>query len=146
MKSGDDLPENIKQFLPSKPLILFDGVCNLCQGSVQFAISRDKNAKLMFASLQSEIGEKIRTALNINDSEINTIIFIDSGKVYTRSTAALNVAKYLDGGWKYLSYLKIFPRFIRDTVYKIIARYRYVWFGKQSECWLPTPDLKKRFL
>lgn len=146
MKSGVILPDRLINIVPTKPLMLFDGICNLCQGGVQFYINHDKTGKIMFASLQSALGREVSQVMNFDEGEINTMLFIENGKIYTQSDAALNVTKYLDGGWKYLSYLKIFPKFLRNFVYKIIAKNRYNWFGKQNECWLPSPDLKKRFV
>ena len=145
MKSGIILPDRLINMVPSKPLMLFDGVCNLCQGGVQFYISHDKSGKIMFASLQSALGREVSQAMNFKEGEMNTMLLIENGRIYTQSDAALNTTKYLDGGWKILRYLKIFPKFLRDFVYGIVAKNRYRWFGKQNECWLPTPDLKKRF-
>ena len=130
----------------SSPIILFDGVCNLCNGAVQFAIERDPTAIFRFASLQSDFGQSI-LAQNVVDTEGgDTIVLLENGKVYDRSTAALRVARQLSGWIKYLYVFIFVPKFIRDFVYKIVAKNRYRWFGKQESCWLPTKELKARFL
>ena len=130
----------------SSPIILFDGVCNLCNGAVQFAIERDPTAIFRFASLQSDFGQSI-LAQNVVDTEGGgTIILLENGKAYDRSTAALRVARRLSGWIKCLYVFIIVPKVIRDFVYKIVAKNRYRWFGKQESCWLPTKELKARFL
>ena len=128
-----------------QPLILFDGVCNLCTGSVQFVLKRDKEKKFTFASLQSTTGQKLLAQFNLPNNTFNSFILYQDGKVYTRSTAALKMFQQLRG-WKWVKIFWIVPKFIRDGVYNLIARNRYKWFGQKSECWLPTPELKERFL
>ena len=129
----------------NKPVILFDGVCNLCSGSVQFILKRDKEKKFMFASLQSNYGQTLLKQLELPTDTFNSFILYDSGKIFTRSTAALKMFAQLKG-WRWVKILWIVPKFIRDAVYDLIAKNRYKWFGKKEECWLPTPDLKARFL
>lgn len=129
-----------------QPVILFDGVCNLCNGFVQFVINNDPGEKFRFASLQSEFAQKELPKHNVNPEIINTVILLQEGKIYTRSTAALKIARKLDGFWKIFYVLMIFPRFIRDRGYHFIAKNRYKWFGKKESCMIPTPDLKKRFI
>ena len=131
---------------PEKPLVLFDGVCNLCSAAVQFVIEHDPEGKIMFASLQSERGQAILQHLGMQTEVFDTFVFIENGQVYTRSTAALKEVRYFSGLWKYLYALIIVPKPIRDFVYNIVARNRYRWFGKKNACWLPTPELKMRFL
>lgn len=126
-------------------VVLFDGVCNLCSGAIQFVIKRDPLVKFHFASLQSNYGQQLLTQLELNTESLYSIILIQDGKFYQRSDAALEIARKLSGGWPLLYGLKIFPRFLRDAVYNFIARYRYRWFGKKDACWIPTPDLKARF-
>lgn len=127
-----------------QPIIFFDGVCNLCNGAINFIIDRDKTAYFRFAPLQSKEAAKcIPTSVRENT---DSIILLDSGKIYSKSTAALKVAKDLDGLWKTFYVLIIFPKFIRDFVYDFIARNRYNWFGKRETCRLPTEDIKNRFL
>lgn len=128
-----------------KPLLLFDGMCNLCTGSVQFIIKRDPTAKLSFAALQSKVGQHILEQFNLPQNELKSLVFYENGKVYTRSTGALRVAKHLSGLWPLLYVLMLFPRFIRDAVYDWVGRNRYRWFGKKTTCWMPTPELNSRF-
>jgi predicted DCC family thiol-disulfide oxidoreductase YuxK len=129
-----------------KPIVLFDGVCNLCNGAVQFIIKRDKKKQFLFASLQGKSGNEFLKRFDLPDNVFNSFILIEGDKVYTRSTAALRVAKKLRGGWKLLYGLMIVPRFIRNVVYNVIAKNRYKWFGKKDECMVPAPELKERFL
>lgn len=131
---------------PDKPLVLFDGVCNLCNASVQFIIEHDPEGKIMFASLQSERGQAILQHLGMKMDDFDTFIFIEKGVAYTRSTGILKEIRYFKGGWRFLYAFIVIPRPIRDFFYNIVARNRYRWFGKKNECWLPTPELKMRFL
>ena len=126
-------------------IVLFDGVCNYCNAMVNFAIRNDKKAILKFAPLQSEAGKILKEEYKIT-SEIDSVIFIEQGKVYTYSDAAICIAKYLRWPAKALYGLKIIPEFIRQPFYKWIAKNRYKWFGKKEACMVPTPDVKSRFL
>ena len=128
-----------------KPVILFDGVCNLCNGSVQFILKRDKKQKFLFASLQSGYGQNLLKQFNLPTDIFNSFIFYENGKIYTRSTAALKMFEQLKG-WKWVKIFWAVPKFLRDAVYNLIARNRYKWFGKKEECWVSAPDLKARFL
>jgi len=128
-----------------KPVILFDGVCNLCTGSVQFILKRDKEKRFLFASLQSSYGQDLLRQFDLPTNTFNSFILYQDGKVLTRSTAALEMFQQLKG-WKWVKIFRIVPKFIRDAVYNLIAKNRYKWFGQKNECWLPTPDLKGRFL
>ena len=128
------------------PVIFFDGVCNLCTGSVQFVIRHDPSRKFRFASLQSEIGQSVLSEHHLPAESFGSFLLYDQGRLYTKSTAALRVCKQLSGGWKLLSVFLIVPPFIRNAVYDLIARNRYRWFGKKEACWLPTPELKSLFL
>tara|TARA_R110002020_G_scaffold155322_2_gene336277 strand:- start:800 stop:1207 length:408 start_codon:yes stop_codon:yes gene_type:complete len=127
-------------------IILFDGVCNLCNSSVIFAIKRDKSDVFRFAALQSEIGEQLTSKYNIDTSKTDSIILIDGEKYYEKSSAALHIAKYLSGGWPLLYFFIILPKFIRDSVYNFIAKNRYKWYGKKESCMIPTPELQAKFL
>ncbi len=129
-----------------QPVILFDGVCNLCNSSVLFIIQRDPQAKFRFASLQSDFGKAQMQRFGLNNSELNSVLLIKQGILYQKSNAALEVARNLTGGWPLLYGLKIFPVFLRDWVYNWIARNRYRWFGKKDACMIPTPELKSRFV
>lgn len=127
-------------------LVLFDGVCNFCNFWIQFALKRDQKGKLKFTSLQGETAHQLLPRYHIDPTVLTSVIFIDDGKVYRESSAALCVCRYLDGGWKLLYGLMIIPVFIRDGIYKWIGRNRYKWFGKTETCMLPTPEQRTRFL
>lgn len=128
------------------PVILFDGVCNLCNTSVQFVIKHDTKRLFRYASLQSSFGEKILKENNLSADVFNSFILFENDTIYTRSTAALLVAKRLNGFIRILYGFIIIPEFIRNAVYNFIARNRYRWFGKRETCWLPSPELKELFL
>ncbi len=127
------------------PVILFDGVCNLCNASVQFIIKHDTKKQFRFASLQSNLGEKTLRHFNLPANEFNSFILLDKSKIYTKSEGALRVAKELKGVSCLLYAFIIVPRFLRDSVYSLIARNRYKWFGKKDACMTPTPELKNLF-
>lgn len=127
------------------PVILFDGVCNLCSGAVQFIIRRDTAARYRFASLQSVAAKSLLKDFNISE-ELKTFILIENNQVYKRSTAALRVARHLTGAWPLLYGFIIIPAFMRDAVYDWIGRNRYRWFGKKEECMIPSPSIQSRFL
>jgi predicted DCC family thiol-disulfide oxidoreductase YuxK len=131
--------------MEESPTILFDGVCNYCNAMVNFAIRNDHNAVLKFAPLQSSAGKSLKEKYNI-DSEIDSVIFIEQGKLYTYSEAAIRIARHLTWPAKTLYGLIIVPKFIRQPFYKWIAKNRYRWFGKKDECMVPTPSIKSRFL
>ncbi|MBL8604737.1 MAG: thiol-disulfide oxidoreductase DCC family protein [Myxococcales bacterium] len=130
------------------PVVLFDGVCSLCQGSVQFLIARDAAARLRFASLQSEPGRALLRAHGVTppEGDPDSILLVSEGRVYDRSDAILRIAGFLPHIWSLGRALLFVPRGLRDRVYKWVARNRYRWFGKTEVCWMPTPELKKRFL
>jgi predicted DCC family thiol-disulfide oxidoreductase YuxK len=127
-------------------VILFDGVCNLCNGFVQFTIERDKDQYFKFASLQSEAAKEILASFGLDNRSLSTVILVENGQYYTKSTAGLTIISRFGGFWSLVKVLLIFPKFIRDVVYDFIARNRYKWFGEKESCWIPTPELKKRFL
>lgn len=128
------------------PIILFDGVCNLCNRSVQLVIRHDAQGVFRFASLQSEVGQRLLQQSGLDTTHFSSLVLVDRDKVFTQSDAALKIALYLGGFWRLLSIFRLVPRFIRNAVYAWIARNRYQWFGKTESCWLPTPELKARFL
>ncbi|WKK77835.1 DCC1-like thiol-disulfide oxidoreductase family protein [Marivirga salinae] len=127
-----------------KPIIFFDGVCNLCNGAINFIIDRDKKGHFKFAPLQSNVAKNYVSQQIINNTD--SIILWKADQLYSKSTAALKIARHLDGAWKGLYVLIIIPKFIRDFVYDIIAKKRYKWFGKRDSCRMPTKDIKNRFL
>lgn len=132
--------------LKADKIVLFDGVCNLCDSSVKFIIQRDKKGVFKMASLQSEIGIQLQNQYNQNTSELNSVLLIENGKLYSKSTAALRIAKHIDGLWKVWSIFLIIPAPIRDIVYDFIGKNRYRWFGKQDACMMPDKSIKSRFL
>lgn len=128
------------------PVILFDGVCNLCNGSVLFIIKRDPRSQFYFAALQSDFGNKQLKNFGLPATELNSVLLIKGGTLYQKSNAALEIAKHLSGLWPALYIFKIIPPFLRDGIYTWVARNRYRWFGKKDACMIPTPELKSRFL
>ena len=129
-------------------IVLIDGVCHLCQGLTKWIIQRDGKGSFHFASLQSEIGQKLLAHGGLSLHAMDTFVLIEKGDYYTRSTAALHIAKKLGFPYKLASVFLIIPNVIRDKVYNVVARNRYRWFGKDEEdaCMLPTPEIRKRFL
>jgi predicted DCC family thiol-disulfide oxidoreductase YuxK len=127
-------------------VIYFDGVCNLCNASVDFVIKRDKNKKFRYASLQSETGQKILAENKFNKSDYDSFILEHKGNVYIKSTAALQVALNLGFPINLMGIFLIIPSFIRNWVYELIAKNRYKWFGKKETCRLPSPEERALFL
>jgi predicted DCC family thiol-disulfide oxidoreductase YuxK len=130
-----------------KQIVLFDGVCNLCNRSVQFVIRHDPNDRFRFASLQGETGRKLLAERGIDTASTDSIILIDPGvALYIKSDAALELARNLKGyGWLPVLFGWL-PRSLRDAAYDLVARNRYRWFGKQEQCMVPSPELRGRFL
>jgi len=130
----------------TKMVVLFDGVCNLCNSSVQFILTRDKKQQFLFGSLQGAYGQATLLKYHLPTDQLNSFMLLEGEKLYTHSSGALRMLKHLGGGWQLLYAFIIVPKFIRDGVYNWIARNRYKWFGKQESCWLPKPEWKARFL
>lgn len=130
----------------SHSIILFDGVCNLCNSSINFVIKRDKNETFKFATLQEEPGILLLKRYGIDTVDTDSIILIENGKAHIKSTAALRVARKLSNAWPLLYGFILVPPFIRNWVYSYIAKNRYKWYGKQESCMIPTPALKDKFL
>jgi predicted DCC family thiol-disulfide oxidoreductase YuxK len=126
-------------------VVLFDGVCNFCNGAVNFIIQHDPEKKFRFAPLQSEYGGKMRAKFGIGE-DVDSIILIENGKAYLHSTAGLKVAKGLGLPWSIGYAAMILPAPVRDWFYKLFAKYRYKLFGKKDVCMMPSPELKERFL
>lgn len=130
----------------TKPIVFFDGVCNLCNSSVQFIIKRDKLDTFRFASLQSEVAIALLPKELVSEDNLQSLVLLQNEKVLTRSSAALNIARKLQGLWPALFVFIIVPLFVRDTCYDIIARNRYKWFGKKDQCMVPSSEIKDKFL
>ena len=128
------------------PVILFDGVCNFCNGSVNFIIQQDKKKVFRFAALQSEAGQRLLKEHNLPTKEFESFVLIDNGKVYQKSSAGLKVYGKLPWHWKWTQAFWLVPKAIRDGVYDLVARNRYKWFGKKEACMVPTPERRSRFL
>jgi predicted DCC family thiol-disulfide oxidoreductase YuxK len=129
-----------------QPVILFDGVCNFCNSAVNFVIKRDKKKVILFAPLQTDTGEKLLQQYGLPPNNMESFVFIENEKPYTRSTAVLRVCRHLHALWPLCYGFMIVPKFIRDGIYNWTARNRYKWFGTRQECMIPTPDIKARFL
>ncbi|MBP6557252.1 MAG: thiol-disulfide oxidoreductase DCC family protein [Flavobacterium sp.] len=130
-----------------KKIILFDGVCNLCNTSVQFVIRHDKNDIFRFVALQSDLGLKIITHIGIDTKNTDSIILYEPGKAYyNKSEAAFQIIKEFGGIYSLLRILSIFPKFISNAVYDYVAKNRYQWYGKRETCMIPTAELKAKFL
>ncbi|WP_299485481.1 thiol-disulfide oxidoreductase DCC family protein [uncultured Allomuricauda sp.] len=131
----------------NKKIILFDGVCNLCNGAIQFIIKRDKTDTFRYAPLQSEIGEQLIAERAIDTSKVDSIILIEPGIAYfTKSDAALRIAQDFGGLWKALAIFTWIPKTFRDAIYDLVAKNRYKWFGRKDACMIPTPELQAKFL
>lgn len=129
----------------TNPVILFDGVCNLCNSSVQFVIKHDPKRQFRFASIQGDYGQQVLKLFHLPPDSLNSFILLKDNQIYTHSTGALKVAKQLSGAWPLLYAFIIIPAFIRNAVYQFIANNRYKWFGKKESCAIPSPELKSLF-
>ncbi len=127
------------------PIVLFDGVCNFCNGMVNFAIRNDRKAKLKFTPLQSDTAQQLKSQFNIPPST-DSVILVENGKVYTYARAAIRITKYLDWPVRMMYAFIIIPPFICQPFYKWVARNRYKWFGKKESCMIPTPEFRERFI
>lgn len=133
--------------LPQNPVILFDGVCNLCERFVQFVIRNDRDGLFRFASLQSDYAQILLGQFDYQHDDLSSVLLIADGELHRKSRAALRIARRMDGPWPLVYYLFVLvPPFIADPVYDFIGSRRYRWFGKKETCWVPDDDLRKRFL
>ena len=130
----------------NQPLILFDGVCTFCNASVNFIIDRDARSRFRFAPLQGPTGQEILKRQGLPTDLLDTMLLVEDNNVYTRSTAALRIARYLRFPWNLLSVFLLIPAFLRNAVYSVLAHNRYKWFGQEDACRIPTPELRARFL
>ena len=127
-------------------IVLFDGVCNLCNAAVNFLIDHDPGGRLKFGSLQSEAVRPLLERNGLRTDYLDSFVLIDEGQVYRRSDAALRTARRLGGAWRLLWIFSLLPRPLRDAAYDWIATNRYRWFGKREACRIPTPELEARFI
>lgn len=135
-----ELPEN-------KKIVLFDGVCNLCDATVQELIKKDKKDVFRFVALQSDLGMEITKHIGIDTTEIDSIVLYEPGKAYhIKAEAAIEIAKSIGGIYTLLGIFSIFPNWLKNSVYDYVAKNRYKWYGKKESCMIPTPELKAKFL
>ncbi|MDN3203050.1 thiol-disulfide oxidoreductase DCC family protein [Algoriphagus sediminis] len=132
--------------MTEKSIILFDGVCNLCNSSIDFIIQRDKNDKFLVGPLQEKLGGELTKKFDIPEDYLDSLVLIENDQIFFKSTAALKIARNLSGGWPAFYPLIYLPKVLRDPVYDWIARNRYKWFGKKNTCRLPTPEESAKFL
>ncbi|MEM9821398.1 MAG: thiol-disulfide oxidoreductase DCC family protein [Bacteroidota bacterium] len=142
MKNDAHFSGNTEQ----QPILLFDGVCNLCNTFVQFVLQRDPKGTIRFASLQSDFGQRLLKKYNFPTDSLDTVVLIENKTLYSHSDVGLRVVKHLNGLWPVLNIFRWIPRFLRDPIYNWIAANRYRWFGKQDQCLMPQPEWKDRFL
>lgn len=141
MSKGDYLGNS-----SDKSIVFFDGVCNLCNASVQFILKNEQMPTYDFATLQSAYASRLMTQQGIDPTRLNSILLFENGRIYDKSTAVLRICKNLKRPWRYFYYLKIIPRFLLDLVYDGVAKMRYRIFGKKDICMTPTTEIQKRFL
>ncbi|WP_256393796.1 thiol-disulfide oxidoreductase DCC family protein [Natronoarchaeum rubrum] len=134
-----ELPED-------EPIILFDGVCNLCSGFVQFVVPRDPEGRFRFASLQSDVGKELLAEHGLPTDELESIVLIEGDESYVKSAAVIRIATLLGGVYALLRPFQFLPRFVRDRVYDFVADHRYEWFGKKDRCMVPDGDVQARFI
>jgi predicted DCC family thiol-disulfide oxidoreductase YuxK len=139
MQSINSIPQNTQ-------IILFDGVCNFCNSSINFIIDHDPEKHFKFAPLQSEVGQEILAQFNKNTKDFDSVILLKNNKLYQKSEAAIEITKHLSGAWKYLAVFGILPAFFLNFFYDIVAKNRYKIFGKTETCRMPTVELRERFL
>jgi len=131
----------------TKPsIIFFDGVCNLCNASINFIMKRDKNNRFLVGALQDTFSKEVLSDFEVKPDYLDSLVLLEKGKIYYKSTAALKIARQLSGLWPIFSPLIILPKWLRDPVYDWIARNRYSWFGKKNTCRIPSPEERAKFL
>ncbi len=127
------------------PVLLFDGVCNLCNGLVRFVVKFDAEGRYRFAPLQSDVGQLLQERFDLDPKEVDTVVLVEGDQHYLKSEAILRVMRHLDGPWPLLSPLRYLPRSLRDFGYDVVARYRYRVFGRKDACPVPDPEIRDRF-
>lgn len=128
------------------PVLLFDGVCNLCNASVNFVIDHDSAGRVKVGAIQSDAGQALLREHGLDPTYLDSLVLLDGGRAYVKSDAALRLARYLDGPWAWLNRLRVLPKPLRDALYDVVAANRYRWFGVRDACRLPTPELRSRFI
>jgi predicted DCC family thiol-disulfide oxidoreductase YuxK len=128
------------------PVVLFDGVCNLCEGAVRFLVLRDPAGVFRFAPLQSEVGRRLLARHGLSPDSLDTFVLVEGDRARVHSDAFLGIARRLPAPWSWLRVLALLPRRLRDAVYGVVVRNRYRWFGRKEACLVPTPELRARFL
>ncbi len=138
-----DLPEGV----PKKhPVVLFDGVCNLCESSVQFLIKHDPEGLFRFAPLQSAVAETLLAEHEIDPTDLESVVLVEADEIFVKSDAVVRIADHLGGRYRLLSPFGVLPKRLRNASYDFVADRRYGWFGKKEQCMMPTPDIRSRFL
>lgn len=127
-------------------ILLFDGVCNFCNGAVRFVVPRDPTGHFRFAALQSETGREVQQRFGLDPDDLDTVVLVEGDRFHAKSGALLRVARHLSGAWPLLAAFLVIPRPLRDWAYDRFAERRYRWFGRSDECPVPTPELRERFL
>lgn len=140
---SEEIPEGVPD---EHPVVLFDGVCNLCEGSVQFLIKRDPEGIFRFAPLQSAVAEELLEGYETNPDDLDSVVLLEGEKLYKKSDAVLRAARHIGGVYRLLWSFRWLPRTLRDWLYDFVASRRYGWFGKKETCMMPTPDISSRFL
>jgi predicted DCC family thiol-disulfide oxidoreductase YuxK len=139
------MQKNASNIKLTNPIVLFDGVCKFCNTSVQFVLAYNREENIHFSPLQSDFAKQLLTQFNLSSEDINTVVFIENGKAYTKSSAVFHISKHLTYPWKALYHFKHIPKNITDWIYGLIAKNRYSWFGKKNQCMIPKPEWRKRF-
>ena len=136
----------MERWVENIQIVIFDGTCNFCNGSVNFIIARDPESKFNFAPMQGESAKVLMKQHGIDNPDLDTFLLIKDGKLYQRTDAALEIAKDLTGYWKYFQVFRFVPSPLRDIFYRLLAKNRYRLFGKRESCMVPTPEIRQRFL
>ena len=132
--------------MADKKIILFDGVCSFCNFWVKFAFHRNKKKDLFFMSLQDPRAKQLLESFEFNTTTLRSVVFLNQGKLYSQSSAAFEICRHLDGGWRLISLLLVIPTSVRDLLYNFVAQRRYQWFGKLDVCMVPSDEMKSQFL
>ncbi|WP_321168764.1 thiol-disulfide oxidoreductase DCC family protein [Salinigranum salinum] len=143
---GTTAEVDLARVLDDGPVLFFDGVCNLCNGAVQFVVDHDPRGRIRFASLQSDVGRAVLDRLDLPRDDLETVVLVEGTRAYTRSAASIRVCELLGGVYRLASVGWVVPRGVRDRLYDVVAEHRYQWFGRKDQCMVPTPELRSRFV